>query len=301
MFKVIYHANCPDGFCGAYLFYKYFKQGPVPSEQIQFIPMHYGVELDLSRFTRDDIVYLVDFSFKRGTMLNLAEMVKEVWVLDHHKTAYDDLTGLASSLVPNIHIYFDMDRSGAQLAYDFLSIGAHQSVIPRAPVYPNLVNYVADRDLWQFALYKSQEVNMFIRSFKFTFEDWMDVEDKVVNDFAGCIEAGAAILRYQRQEIDQAVKHARLYYMRVPSDGSLKFMMGVNSTVNFSEVAGELAPASPSGIGIAWFQRHDGKFQYSLRSRSDVDCSEVAKAMGGGGHKQAAGFESDTQVLVRAD
>lgn len=33
-----------------------------------------------------------------------------------------------------------------------------------------------------------------------------------------------------------------------------------------------------------------GKFQYSLRSRGDFDVSAIAKKFGGGGHKNAAGF-----------
>jgi nanoRNase/pAp phosphatase (c-di-AMP/oligoRNAs hydrolase) len=64
----------------------------------------------------------------------------------------------------------------------------------------------------------------------------------------------------------------------------------VNATVLFSEIAGELAEDSP--FGACYFDRHDGKRQWSLRSRDGgVDVSEIAKAHGGGGHKNAAGFE----------
>jgi nanoRNase/pAp phosphatase (c-di-AMP/oligoRNAs hydrolase) len=55
---------------------------------------------------------------------------------------------------------------------------------------------------------------------------------------------------------------------------------------------------------MSWWQRADGKFQYSLRSRNHLkegddsfDVSELAKLMGGGGHKNAAGFESDHMLV----
>ena len=61
--------------------------------------------------------------------------------------------------------------------------------------------------------------------------------------------------------------------------------------MNISELAGELAQTAD--IGMGWFERGDGKIQFSLRSRSDVDVSEIAKLFNGGGHKNAAGFQLD--------
>jgi nanoRNase/pAp phosphatase (c-di-AMP/oligoRNAs hydrolase) len=64
----------------------------------------------------------------------------------------------------------------------------------------------------------------------------------------------------------------------------------VNATVLFSEIAGELAKGMP--FGACYFDRFDGKRQWSLRSdEQGVDVSLIAKAHGGGGHAHAAGFE----------
>ena len=60
-----------------------------------------------------------------------------------------------------------------------------------------------------------------------------------------------------------------------------------------SEVAGELSDTSPSGIGAAWWCNKDGSVTFSLRSRSEVDVSQLALKFGGGGHKNAAGFMLD--------
>lgn len=67
----------------------------------------------------------------------------------------------------------------------------------------------------------------------------------------------------------------------------------VNATVLFSEIAGELAKGAP--FGACYFDRFDGKRQWSLRSDPDgVDVSAIALSRGGGGHKHAAGFEEAT-------
>jgi hypothetical protein len=58
----------------------------------------------------------------------------------------------------------------------------------------------------------------------------------------------------------------------------------------------ERALTTPSRLaGKTLTIRSDGKRQWSLRSRGDgVDVSAVAKARGGGGHRNAAGFEENS-------
>jgi len=59
-------------------------------------------------------------------------------------------------------------------------------------------------------------------------------------------------------------------------------------------------PPLPGGtlsyeFGAAYFVRDDGKKVYSLRSVGDFDVSEVAKKYGGGGHRNAAGFQENQE------
>jgi hypothetical protein len=69
------------------------------------------------------------------------------------------------------------------------------------------------------------------------------------------------------------------------------FVPVANATVFFSEVGERLLEMYPEAPFSAYYQdRQDGKRQWGLRSRPGFDCSEVAAAFGGGGHKQAAGF-----------
>lgn len=102
--------------------------------------------------------------------------------------------------------------------------------------------------------------------------------------FFDLVAQGSAILRREQQIVDSHVSFARETHI-----GGHKVLC-VNATVLSSEIAGALAENRP--FGVCWFERGDGKRVYSLRSRDGgVDVSEVAKMYGGGGHRNAAGFE----------
>lgn len=59
---------------------------------------------------------MLDFVGPPGYAVKLAELCKEVQVLDHHKTAMADLGEVRPS---NMKVVFDMERSGASISRDF--------------------------------------------------------------------------------------------------------------------------------------------------------------------------------------
>ena len=64
-----------------------------------------------------------------------------------------------------------------------------------------------------------------------------------------------------------------------------------------SDVGHELANQSGT-FGLLWYINHEGKCLCSLRSNGDYDVSAIAKAFGGGGHRNAAGFETSITTLL---
>ena len=69
----------------------------------------------------------------------------------------------------------------------------------------------------------------------------------------------------------------------------------INTTFAISELVDALAEGKPFAAG--WFQRDDGRFVYSLRSRKGgIDVSEIARQYGGGGHRNAAGFTQEKMI-----
>lgn len=259
---VIYHANCWDGFCAAWV-------ARTALGEIDAVPAHYGTSPPLVDGRE---VYIVDFSYPRETLLSMRAAARSIIVLDHHKTAQDALSGLD-------FCRFDMGKSGGRLAWEYFAhIGGWEGMNS-----PWLVDYTEDRDMWWHRLPNTQEINAALRSYPLDFDLW-------TRNFAGenppasLVIEGAAIRRAEQQIVNAHVRNARV----IDFDGHK--ILAVNATVLFSEIASELAKARP--FGACWFQRADGKRQWSLRSRDGgIDVSQVAKAHGGGGHPQAAGFE----------
>lgn len=229
-------------------------------------------------------LYILDFSYKRPVMLDLIRKARAVVCLDHHKTAAEELAGDLSVIVGEglsmslrcPTIIFDMNKSGARLAWEFFF--PHRCV-------PLIVRMVEDRDLWRWALPNSREMNAALASLPRTFEEW-DRLDGLVNPEELVLQ-GAAILRYQQQLVDAHCQHA----VEIEMDGHK--ILAVNATCLMSEIGGQLAENRP--FGVTWYRRGDQRYQVSLRSSSTgVDVSEVARKYGGGGHKHAAGFATDS-------
>lgn len=270
---VIYHAGCADGFCAAWLLWREFPDA-------QFVPAHYG---DKPPDVAGKIVYVVDFSYPRETLIAMNEAASFMVVLDHHKTAQEALEGLP-------FCRFDMAKSGARLTWEYIQWSIKKNRVTECGEQPNwVVQYTEDRDLWIWQLPESKAVNACLRSYPMEFETWNSFldedEDIVMNGF---IAGGRAILRDQQITVDAKVKQAHL--VTVPGDLPHSKWMVANATTLVSETAGELAKGT--GVGCCWFERADGARVYSLRSpkESNVDCSVLAKRFGGGGHPGAAGF-----------
>jgi uncharacterized protein len=257
---ILYHAKCVDGFGSAWAAWRYLGD-----KGAQYIPCQYGE-------TPPDVtgkrVYILDFSFKRDVLIDMASRAKEVILLDHHKTAEEDLRDLSA---PNMSITFDMARSGAKITWDHF--------FPNTPCW--LVDYIQDRDLWKFALPSSSQINCYIQATELTFSAYTEMFEQGLE--SAC-KMGEGAHRWMRFYVEAAKKnHVRdrfLGYGNVPI---------VNATyTSISEVVGELSENNLFAVG--WYKRDDGMISYSLRSRGDFDVANLAKTMGGGGHKNAAGF-----------
>lgn len=255
---VIYHANCADGFCAAWLMNRHFKYLNEPCE---FYAASYNQD---PPDVKGKNVYILDFSYPRQTLLDMSSRVESLIVLDHHKTAEADLKGLG-------FCHFDMSKSGARMTLEML----------KGDMVNNwLVNYTEDRDLWLWKLPESKAINAAIRSYTMSFEEWDALHQKAPFVF---IPEGLAILRAEKQIVDAAVRNARDYTF----DGYRG--RGVNATTLISETGGELAKGYD--FGLCWFEKPNGDRVFSLRSIGDrCDVSAICKKRGGGGHKNAAGF-----------
>lgn len=253
---VLYHQSCADGACAAWVAQKAMPDAElVPCQKYRPAPDVKGRE-----------VYCVDFSFPRAELLKMKAEAASLLVLDHHKTAKAELEGLDFCT-------FDMERSGARLAWDHF--------FPWQTA-PNLVQYVEDRDLWRWKLLNSKEVNAAIRSYPLTPASMAMLVNRLWSDL---VTEGAAILRYQ----DELIESIAFGAQEIDMDGHK--VLAVRSAVLQSELGEKLADGRP--FGVVFMDTKEGERLYSLRSRppAGIDVSVIAKAHGGGGHAAAAGFK----------
>lgn len=258
---VLYHADA-DGFGAAYALWT------VLGDSANYIPVQYGqpvpeIPVGTSK------VYIVDFSYDRATCQALSEKYDLV-ILDHHKTAEEALNGLPFA-------EFDMTKSGCRMAWEHTWHSDTE--------VPDILRYVEDYDLWKFELPYSKEVNLYIASMPWDFKVW----DKF--DLHTAITAGKAIRGFRDEQIKSALKSVRMMRLEI-GDGTYDVPM-VNASTNISELGNVLCEAYPDApFSVSYCDRETVR-SWSLRSVGDFDVSAVAKAVGGGGHKNAAGFSTD--------
>lgn len=289
---ILYHGGgCHDGFTSAWVARTYFKEKGI---EPKFVPCRYGEPTYVPEPDDGDI-YLIDFSYKRQAMERLSKLGHRLIVLDHHKTALAELSAWTgqSSVEGKLHfgsgdepveMMFNLSECGATLAWDHF--------FPEKSV-PKLLQYVRDRDLWRKELPHNDEVRAYMETLDFDFNVW-DILKLALDDERGfdvVTGKGRVVVRYKTQQINDALNRA------VPVELSGRKGWAVNSTVQFSEIAGKLAGKEGSTFGCAYFHREDGQWQYSLRARGEYTVDDIAKERGGGGHAQAAGFESEELVF----
>lgn len=275
----IYHGNCFDGFTAAWAVWKRF------GEDADYVGANYGE--DPPDVTGRDVI-IVDFSYKRPMLMEMVKAARTILVLDHHKTAEEDLSGLlaARSYEPDdlimaaqldatfpIRANFDMNRSGAGLAWDFF----HHT--PR----PKIIDHVEDRDLWRFALPFTREIHAAMSSYPFDFWVWDEIAIKC--DRGDLIAEGVAIDRKHLRDIDTLLKITTRRATIMGHDVPI-----ANMPVTMCSDAGNImAKGEPFAATY-----YDGPTHrcYSLRSNdAGLDVSMIAKVYGGGGHRNAAGFK----------
>ena len=271
----IYHGNCADGFGAAWAVWKRFKDW-------DFYP---GIYQDPPPDVTGRKVIMVDFSYKRLVLEEMAAKAQSILILDHHKTAEDDLAEYPEppedspghkGWLPDSGIYarFDMEKSGAMLAWEHFHEGAP----------PKLIEHIQDRDLWKFKLSKTREIQAAIFSYPYDFLVWdrlMFSQDGLLDDL---IQQGEAIERKHHKDIAELVKVCK----RQMVIGGYT-VWAANLPYTLTSDAGHLM-AQNGDFAACYFDTPEGR-TFSLRSSDEgMDVSAIAKAYGGGGHRNASGF-----------
>lgn len=288
---IIYHQvkvgiDCPDGIAAAWVAWK-------ANPNSILIGCCYGDVPDISGFNK---IIIVDFSFPAGILEQWADQGKEILVIDHHKTAMQDLSGLSDRVIAR----FDMQESGATLTW--------KEFFPNKPV-PAFLQYVKDRDLWRFDLDFSKEIHESISYLKSQrmvpeFEDKQYRAFQIFNmlepmDLAQLQQIfaplGFNLLKPKRNRISFIAQSAKAVEWGVcmvqivevsPEDSRL-----------ISDLCSYLYKQHPQCDFVCAYYQENGGYNLSFRSDqngNNYDVSAVAKALGGGGHHNASGARASS-------
>lgn len=322
---VIYHANCADGFGAA------FAAWTGLGDEAEYVPMQYGKE-DESFWRLEDgqfdsefqilnrEIYILDFSFSKWVMEGLFSLAKCVVWLDHHKTAFemwceDGERSLCEQSNGRDEVILDNNKSGAYLAWEYFHPGEE---------IPQFIRHIDDYDRWQFKIEGTKAFNKALWSYApWSFKQWQHEWDSTwgyssadgLEGMPNFIQEGEAILRAHDQNVQSVVKNAtRKCEIPFDEEGALDCVeprlewnnggywmvhgLAANCPPHLqSDVGHELANQSGT-FGLLWSIDKDGQCKCSLRSNGGYDVSAIAKAFGGGGHRNAAGFTTDIQTLL---
>lgn len=296
---VIYHSGCYDGFAAAFVAWLFFG-----NDNVELYPATYGEEPPYDLIDGRD-VYIVDFSYPLDQMNRILARSRDTIVLDHHKTAQAALEPLLKFHGSNshglIHIEFDMERSGAGMAWDyFFRKSVNPELFKQYGGYPWLIAYVQDRDLWHFKLPNSKDINAYISTLPFDFEVW---DEESSGSSTEAAEIGKVITR-KINKYNKVMVERHLFYVNWFPDHPLDpnprpiTIPVINAPYDgISELLHYVLEFTGAPVAMGFSFHNKGYWQYSLRGNGSVDVSALAKKYGGGGHHNAAGFEAPTLVF----
>lgn len=314
---VIYHGNCADGFTSAWIAHHHFNGD---------LDLHAGVYQTPPPDVTGRFVILIDFSYKREVLQKMADDAKFILVLDHHKSAALDLHPdvmedmyalhkserwesiqheISAATDGDIYALFDMNRSGASIAWDFFFPG--RSV-------PMLVRHVEDRDLWKFEIPGTREIQAVIFSYPYTIENWDLLDDMIRGNWQAVYEQGQAIDRKHFKDIAELLQvTTRPMRFWVPQDDTYYVVPVANLPYTMVSDAGKALlacdcygkplPAEDvqfvgKSFAVCYYDGPKGR-NFSFRSDGKFDVSLVAAHYGGGGHKDAAGCRVNYDQLAQ--
>lgn len=259
---ILYHAECNDGFGGAFAAWKKF------GDSADYIPIEH--QRPLPEGLNGKQIFFIDISLENEQDIEkLTKNNESVILIDHHKTNEEKLSFFKE-------YSFDNNHSGAVLAWKYFHLDK--------PV-PKILLLVEDMDLWKWEYPETANFVAALALYDYNFETWDKIysdaeDDKKLREY---LSKGEVINTYIKRIADDLIKHAQ----KVTFEGYEVYSANVHHPIK-SFVGPVLREKHPP-FAITWVQEGD-RIHVSLRSNGMVDVSEIAKKYGGGGHKAAAGF-----------
>lgn len=281
---VLYHGHCSDGFGCAFIVWNYYRENfsLEKANAIKYIPCYHScndTQFDkiVEKITTKNVL-MCDFSYKFSQLQILLSKAKSFLILDHHKTAKENLAKISNS-----YKIFDMEKAGVGLTWEYF--------YPETSL-PIFLDYIQDRDLWTYEIPHTLEFVTYFFELDQKFEVWLPYLD--ITNVRNAITKGKEWLEYQNIVLGKIIK--RTSWIIQEYNNQYIIVLYCNSIYSKSDIGhGMLQKYTFGDFACIWdYDLHNNKTSHSLRSTNDkIDVSQIAKMYGGGGHRNAAALSFD--------
>ena len=313
----IYYHNDHDGIVAAGILYNHIKNdlhSGLDKYEIILIMIDYDqlLNFDHINFEDGDEVYFLDYSFSNDhNKKEFEKLLKRrkgdydvVWI-DHHKSSIGLFGGYYidgvrnSSLCGAAWTYLWVNAADDGIFRTFCNATSEDrsDIFHSCELIPKFLKYIDDYDCWKGKYLSTNNFHygLTISSPKDSIISYLLEDNKFASDkIHDIIETGKEIQKYLQFENKEY--HVNMYgfeYTLPEEHGGLKcFCLNrKGNSLMFGDKINEYDAVIP-------FFYVNGKWKYSIFSNKEhIDCSEIAKTYGGGGHKGAAGWVTDKLIF----
>lgn len=308
----IYHNRDLDGLCSGALILKKWPEAAL-------LGFDYGNDLRLINFENKDVI-MADVTMNPKQMLELIELSKSFILVDHHVSFRDDfleqcavngkkteerrINGLITEYsikgIDKFQFYYSQVLSAAEIMFSIYHNDGNEDLKSKVQL------------LGQYDTWRNNQEKMILNddldwdNYVLAFQYGLRIIDSPANllyelqtsSNISIVERGRALLNYQDKQNESLTKNfsfpTEIIYA---SEDELKTyrVLALNSGPFNSNTFKSLWNPELYDIMMPFMYKGSiGKWTVSLYTdKADIDVSKIAKQYGGGGHKQAAGFQID--------
>lgn len=274
---VIYHSADFDGiFCREIA--KFFLRDC----DVEYVGWDYGDPVP--KVPEENKLLILDLSIDE-----LMNHPRLIWI-DHHKTAIDKFSRF-------IQGYRIDGVAACRLTYQWFTTPDYEK-LPDKPMYidrrvrePRAVILAGEYDVWDKRDLDAEVFQFGLRSRELSTSDWeLMLSGRPTPDVVSELLSNGRLLQRYQQQNDASVVKYRAFDLDFEG---FKFIALNTARCNSLTFTAGLKPEHDACCGFFWNGKKWKVSLYGVPGKPNVDLSTVAVKYGGGGHKQACGFEAE--------
>lgn len=267
--KCFYHSADLDGHCsGAIVGLAY--------PECELIGINYGDEFLWEDIKKDEVVFMVDFGLQPFDYMERLNKIANLSWIDHHETAINE-AHKRGFLASNIQV-LEVGKAACELCWETLFPG----------VKNRAVHLLGRYDVWDL-IPGTLELQNGLRmndTLPTNTDLWMKLLGKDEAFLDEQLKTGAILLQKQKMDNEAYVRSCS-FETQIDGLNCIAINRGLTNSKIFDSVYDQ--SKHDAMLTFVW---RKGKWTVSMYTDQDsVNVGTICKARGGGGHKNAAGFQ----------